>query len=1059
MREFFKKFAKAAAVLVLVAVSAFGQSATKNLSITVLQGAQGPQSPTLFFTDLDSAQNAGGESVSGFAGAYVTIYGNNLGASQGTSTVAWNGQNCLRVVPATGSYTGWGMAHLWYQEIIVQLGAGCTPGSGVLTVTTPGGSSAVPFSVRTSGKIYCISTSGSDSNTGLFPSSCFLTPKFAFTQMAADTAGGNPGDTVYWEGGVTVSSGGSFSALDWGASGTAGNPVAMVTYPGATPQPGVTCNPCTDGYAIRAAQGFPATQQYLTMAGLRISGDTFAWFSEYGGNNQRFAGNFFTCTGNSSAVGCFQTSQQTFIKFYGNEVTGIVAGTQSGGNGTSKQYHDVYFCTDTNHIEEAWNSIHNNLSCNATQFHSSPLGGSTGFDQFDISVHDNLVHDEPCTAFLFATVDASQPGGVNVYNNVIYHVGTGPAPADGEESETCFRFAQIINAGPNPSGVANVFNNTCYDAGSFVGAFGHSGSLGLDSNATANVGVNTYNNIFQQLSGEFFWNSGGGQPSGPGLTLSGIDNIWNGGNQTAPTWTTGNITASPNFLSPSTGNLNLTPGSPAIAAGTATGASAFDFTGYFRPNPPAIGAYEYQATPTLILTAALPLAVPSGSNWGGASPCGTNVNCYHVPLPEASLAGATLIMAFGYDSTSNNQVFSVTDNKSNTWTLDTTSSASNNKTLRMYRATNVAAGTTSITVTLSSGAQNGYWNALVGEYFNVGGLDVSSCNTGTGTSITAGSLTPTTAGDLIFQAKYSAGLASQTGSFTQGSQTGIVWNLASQLLGDGAANQYGVYNATTALNPTFTQAASDTFISCAVALKPVASGGPASAYASVVHQEHDAMPKNASNPWKVGLVVDVPNSAVYLSYVGNDSISSVTSSPSPNVGWTASGADFVGLNGHNHVNSYCASWTTPPGNVVLSINRGGTSNDSINMMYVVKNGTCALDVDSAGQSGSSGTSGSLTVCTNCLTPTKQNDFIVTMGGQAFCTGITGTAPSGVIFDSAWFTGNTIDGPTQTDENNFWSHFYNGSSLSSLTYTFGEACDFTPSDWANRVVAYQTTTSH
>ena len=461
------------------------------------------------------------------------------------------------------------------------------------------------------------------------------------------------------------------------------------------------------------------------------------------------------------------------------------------------------------------------------------------------------------------------------------------------------------------------------------------------------------------------------------------------------------------------------------------------------------------AVPTMIYSTAVPLAVPSGSAWGGASPCGQNVVCYRIPLPEPTVAGTTLVMAFGYDSTSSNQVFSVTDNKSNSWVLDVTSAASNNKTMRMYRASNVAAGTTTINVQLNSGSQNGYWNALIGEFYNVGTLDGSSCSSGSSASISAGNISPAQSGDLIFQAKYSASLSKQTSSFTQGLQPNITWSLASQLLGDGAADQYGVYSSTVPVNPTFTQATSDSYISCAVALTAASSGAAATTIPRVVHQEHDAMPKNAANPWHVGLVVDVPNSAVFLSYVGNDSITSVSSVPAPNVGWTPSGADFNGLNGHNHVNYYCAQWTTPPGAVTLSINRSASSNDSINMIYVVQNATCNVDADSGGQANSQGSSGPLTTCSNCLTPTKPNDFIMGNGGQAFCTATGLSSPSGGIFDSAWFTGNTIDGPTQTDENNFWMHFTNGSSLSPFTITFTESCDFAQGDWAGRVAAYQT----
>src|SRR5437660_12798186 len=85
--------------------------------------------PVLFFSDLDSGPNAGGESVSGFSGAYVTLYGNFFGSAQGSSPVTLNGQNCLRVLPAVGNYSGWGSSSLWYQKIIVQLGSACTVGS------------------------------------------------------------------------------------------------------------------------------------------------------------------------------------------------------------------------------------------------------------------------------------------------------------------------------------------------------------------------------------------------------------------------------------------------------------------------------------------------------------------------------------------------------------------------------------------------------------------------------------------------------------------------------------------------------------------------------------------------------------------------------------------------------------------------------------------------------------------------------------------------------------------------------------------------------------------
>jgi len=54
--------------------------------------------PVIFYTDLQSGPNSGGETQSGFSGAYVTLYGNYFGASQGSATVTLAGASCLRVV-------------------------------------------------------------------------------------------------------------------------------------------------------------------------------------------------------------------------------------------------------------------------------------------------------------------------------------------------------------------------------------------------------------------------------------------------------------------------------------------------------------------------------------------------------------------------------------------------------------------------------------------------------------------------------------------------------------------------------------------------------------------------------------------------------------------------------------------------------------------------------------------------------------------------------------------------------------------------------------------------
>src|SRR5437879_477426 len=89
--------------------------------------AQAATPPVIFFTDLTSGPNSGGESVNGFSGAYVTIYGNNFGSTQGASTITLNGAACGRAV-------SWGIPWLWYQKIIYQLGSACSSGNFSITV-------------------------------------------------------------------------------------------------------------------------------------------------------------------------------------------------------------------------------------------------------------------------------------------------------------------------------------------------------------------------------------------------------------------------------------------------------------------------------------------------------------------------------------------------------------------------------------------------------------------------------------------------------------------------------------------------------------------------------------------------------------------------------------------------------------------------------------------------------------------------------------------------------------------------------------------------------------
>jgi len=94
------------------------------------------QAPVLFFSDIASGPNTGGENGNG---AYVTIYGNYLGASQGASTATAGGGSM-------GNCPVWGAAWLWYQKITCQLGPNAATGSLIVTVNGQA-SNPLPFTI------------------------------------------------------------------------------------------------------------------------------------------------------------------------------------------------------------------------------------------------------------------------------------------------------------------------------------------------------------------------------------------------------------------------------------------------------------------------------------------------------------------------------------------------------------------------------------------------------------------------------------------------------------------------------------------------------------------------------------------------------------------------------------------------------------------------------------------------------------------------------------------------------------------------------------------------
>lgn len=191
-------------------------------------------------------------------------------------------------------------------------------------------------------------------------------------------------------------------------------------------------------------------------------------------------------------------------------------------------------------------------------------GVITGFGQYDISIHDNVIYNQVCDGINLATVDPSQ-GKVEVYNNVIHHVGIGPDPPDGSAHYSCIYVAGATNNGPNGSGPVDIYNNTlhaCGTKGPSAAAFGR-GSVASD------LYLNLNNNLVYQTSDVPYFTLT--SPTSWGIT--GARNLWfsEGSSRPAPSAVSENIEADPLLVDPENGNYSLRPNSPALQNNTTEG--------------------------------------------------------------------------------------------------------------------------------------------------------------------------------------------------------------------------------------------------------------------------------------------------------------------------------------------------------------------------------------------------------------------------------------------------------------------------------------------------------
>ena len=414
------------------------------------------QPPRIFYTDIVSGPNSGGQNDDG---AFITVYGNNFGTTRGTSVVTLNGTNAVRYPVWTNT------------KITTQIGSGASTGNLVVRI---GGaaSNGVPFTVR-SGRIYFVSTAGNDSNSGTY-SNPWATLLKARAQVVA-------GDIVYVMNGVQQSGADLSSAsLALSKSGTSTTPIAFVAYPNAKVTIGTTTG---QTYGIRSA-----STSWIVVAGMTLRGALTAveLTSSY---NWRLVGNDISCPNGSGVGGCVDGYAVGGSKFYGNNVHD----TGSTSSSNISQYSGLNFA-NTSSLDIGWNNVGNTRGCDAVKVRSSSQLN------YGVKIHDNYIHDARCSGVVVGNMDTTK-GAVSVYNNVIIRTGVGPAPG-GVESEA---YSGVYVA--NSSDGLSITNNTTYDCGARKNT--NSGCVLTESSATLK------DNIFYGTTGERYVAAGSSRtPSG-----------------------------------------------------------------------------------------------------------------------------------------------------------------------------------------------------------------------------------------------------------------------------------------------------------------------------------------------------------------------------------------------------------------------------------------------------------------------------------------------------------------------------------------------------------------
>jgi hypothetical protein len=556
--------------------------------------------PVIFYTDITSGPNTGGENNNGI---YLSIFGKGFGTVKGTSTVKINGTE-------VATYKQWGAQSRVFDShgirvITVQPGANVSGGPIVVTVNGEVSNNDHTFTVRSGDIFFTDWNNGNDANDGSFGN-----PKKSAQAVFDDRANFGPGDTIILMGGNYEQKQDGrdyFMIFEDYPIGSENNPTTVMGYPGQDVFIDMrTANP-SGGYALFGAYTVSSQNEGLVLSNFRgDSGGDSALIMRETAYVRLVNAEIEGMSKTGSGTGMI-SSHGDYWKIFGNEIH---------NSGENKFYHAIYWSDQGHDNEIAWNYVHNIRGGRGLQTYDAGPGPF-----YNYTIHDNIWHDIDRDAMGFGGPSTT---GFKIYNNIIYRTGLGTAPYGGGDGGN--GGSSGIRLGTSGT-VAEVYNNTLFDNHSFSGAFflESFSSLTIKNNV---IFANTCNRNDSSgkdpadpagctdSNGQYFYNDFGKDTS----KITASNNVWYSSiqppRQAAPSWDTNPIILNPQFVDPTqpARNFHLQPSSPVINVGAPTSITR-DFDGTIRPQGNAfdIGAYEFCASNCPVVDT-IPPGIPTGFN-------------------------------------------------------------------------------------------------------------------------------------------------------------------------------------------------------------------------------------------------------------------------------------------------------------------------------------------------------------------------------------------------------------------------------------------------------------